>query len=188
LTCVHGACGIAGDKLCKGGERCRQSTGLCRVTCRADGSCCPAGQACVDPGVLSANFGCDTSANAPCGDNGDGTFGACCSNFNERCVNGECVPKDDCPTRGLSTQGLCCPKPEQLCHSIGDEEFCCEDGQVCCALMDGSEICCAADRCLAPGLCCAPGAAVKCSGAWARCAPPEYQCCGEYSCLDCNSR
>ena len=166
LTYNNGACGSGDDELCAGNERCRQSTGLCCPKCRADGNCCPVGQACINPGLLSANSCCDSSANTPCGENGDGTFSECCANFNERCVGGECVPKVDCPNRRLSAAGVCCPNGP-ACGGV-----CCGDGEACClGVCQGEDApCCGAGGTFCPGL------------TRPYCAPPGQVCCGDYTC------
>jgi hypothetical protein len=137
LTCNNGACGSGDDALCKDHERCRQSTGICCAKCLANESCCPVGRTCINPGALSPNSCCDTSINTACGHNGDGTFRKCCSNFNERCVNNECVPKDECPTGRLTIEGVCCPFGPP-CNGVccGENEECsvddvCENPFVC---------------------------------------------------------
>jgi hypothetical protein len=157
LECVNGACGVPNDEFCDSDQLCRSSTGLCCPKC-LDDRCCPAGSACINPGILSPNACCDESANVPCGNNGDGTFRECCSKFNERCVAGECVPKDE----GGEDE---CPNGQPMC---GDE--CCNAGEECCSdvclgqgtaicTMDGwcpwdvGHACCGTAGC-ADGLCC----------------------------------
>jgi hypothetical protein len=88
--------------------------------------------------------------------------GECCE-ADEACRNGRCEPKEGC----------------------GDGPAC-GAGETCCRLKDGSAVCCAEGRCLEPGLCCAVGAVVRCSGQAAHCAPPDNVCCGEYSCPNCD--
>jgi hypothetical protein len=83
-------------RLLPGGQKCQGRTNTCCKPCKGD-QCCPAGETCIDPGVFAPNSCCNTSSNTPCGDNGDGTFQACCSNANEECCNGECVTKGACP-------------------------------------------------------------------------------------------
>ena len=189
LTCTNGACGIADDKLCPGGERCRRSTGICCLKCRADGSCCPVGQACINPGVLSANFCCDTSVNTPCGDNGDGAFSACCSNFNERCVNGECVPKDECAGRGRAGKdGLCCGAGLKVCPGL-NAPYCAPDDRACCGeyTCDVNEECCdpQSNVCCEPGRCvgktCCPSDSVICGD---ECCEYGERCCGGVCCTE----
>ena len=191
LTCANGACGIGDDALCPNGQRCRQSTGVCCPKC-LDGQCCPVGSTCINPGLLSANSCCDNRVNTPCGSNGDGTFRECCSSFNEACVNDTCVPKDECAGRQLAAGETCCSQPEQTCRNADGTSHCCSGDQVCCK-ADGTnhyqsnDVCCDPGRCLAPGVCCAPDAELKCPGPYAHCAPPDNVCCGEYSCPDCST-
>jgi hypothetical protein len=191
LTCANGACGIADDQLCEDQERCRQSTGLCCPKCVND-RCCSTSQACIDPGALSANFCCDRSNNTPCGDNGDGTFSECCSNFNERCVNGECVPKDECPTRGRAGKaGLCCAEGTKVCPGLNDPycapenqaccgEYTCDVGEDCCDPQNN--ICCEQGRCL--GKLCCPSDQIICGS---ECCDYGDVCCGGVCCsnFDC---
>jgi hypothetical protein len=127
LECVNGACGVPNDDFCPADHHCRPSTGLCCAKC-LDDQCCPAGSACINPGALSANSCCNASLNTACGDNGDGTFRECCSNLSEQCVNGECVPKQDC-AGALSAQGVCCPFGPP-CNGVccGENEICGVDG------------------------------------------------------------
>jgi hypothetical protein len=96
------------------------------------------------------------------GDQGPKCSDVCCDP-DEECRNGQCRTKEGC----------------------GDGPTCAAD-QTCCRLIDGTSVCCDAGRCLEPGLCCAPDAVVKCSGQFAHCAPPDYVCCGEWSCANCS--
>ena len=110
-TCRDGACNAPDDTLCPEGQRCSPSTGICCPACQSDGSCCPVGSICIDPGPFSANFCCDTELFDFCGGNGDGTFKTCCARDTHRCLNDQCVPKGECP------DGM------KLCPG-GDEPFC----------------------------------------------------------------
>jgi hypothetical protein len=178
LTCNNGACSSGDDKLCKDSERCRQSTGLCCAKCRDDDSCCPVGQTCIDPGPLSANFCCDTSINTACGHKGDGIFNECCSNFSERCVNNECVPKDECPTGRLTIEGVCCPFGPP-CNGVccGEDEICGVDG-VC-----ENPFVCPRPFCSNRGLiCCPPNSftdTAYCCSAGAECRNTTFGCSSE---------
>jgi hypothetical protein len=196
LTCINGACGLPDDNLCPSGERCRNSTGLCCLKCLSDDRCCQVGHACIDPGALSANFCCDTANNTPCGSNGDGTFAACCSNFNETCDANECKPKSECPPRRLSTEGICCPHGP-ACGGVccGEDEECCggdctKNMKLCpgetrpyCATLDreccGDYTCDVGEECCNPhgNICCAPG---RCVGP--QCCPGDQVICGDECC------
>jgi hypothetical protein len=141
LECINGACGIPNDDFCPEDHQCRGESGGCCATCLENGQCCPATSACINPGLLSNNFCCHTAGNTPCGDNGDGTFRECCSNFNEECVAGECVPKPSCEG-DLTALGQCCP-PEKF--SCGEQccdietEACSVEG--CCGLTEDQTVC-----------------------------------------------
>jgi hypothetical protein len=173
LTCINGACGSGDDELCEDNERCRQSTGLCCVKCRKGDSCCPVGRACIDPGLLSENSCCDTSVNTPCGDNGDGTYSACCSNFNEQCVAGECVPKSDCTGRGGKAE-LCCNSDSRVCPGI-TRPYCAPENQACC----GDFTCGEGEDCCDPATnhCCEKG---RCLGK--ACCSSDHVICGDECC------
>ena len=163
--CVDGACcpneRLCGDRCCPEGHRC--TSGRC---CRVCGdACCGAGKACVDGGVLGDTFCCDETANTPCGDNGGGTYDACCSNANEECCDGECVPKGECCRDGQrNAAGVCCPPREEPCDGR-----CCMEGLVCCH-----------GDCLHPDTrCCAPGTDICFGGGEEWCCPEDAFCCNK---------
>ena len=186
LECVNGACGVPNDAFCSSDERCRSSTGLCCPKC-LDDQCCPAGSACINSGLLSPNSCCDQSANEPCGDNGDGTFRECCSGFNERCSNGECVPKEEgeeCPNGQPVCGDRCCGAAEECCGNVCQHQgtaICAKDGwcattagQACCGTGDcANDPCClfSADEACCPsmtstgalGTTCCPGGHDQCA-------------------------
>lgn len=173
LVCANGTCGIPSNDRCADNEICRPATGTCCAEC-LDGRCCRAGEVCIDPGAFAANSCCDTERNTPCGSNGDGTFAQCCSNRNEECCGGECVPKGECCRGGRRAGGSCCPpntiscgndccdSRTQRCHEGQCRETCstnttytspCDDGvnHWCCrpefstcCYMSGNPHCCRA--------------------------------------------
>jgi hypothetical protein len=169
LECVNGACGIPNDDFCPDGQKCRSGNGVCCPACVND-KCCPAGSACINPGLFSDNFCCDMVRNTPCGRNSDGTFRQCCSTFNERCVDGECVPKETCEG-DLTAQGLCCPEGTVACAGLSGP-FCAPAGHTCCgdASCDESQVCCDPSQsvCCAKGSCaegqCCTGGRTVCDG------------------------
>jgi hypothetical protein len=153
LECANGACGIPNDDFCPQDHQCRGGNGVCCPTC-VNGECCPAGSACINPGPFNANSCCDRVLNIPCGDRGDGTFRECCSGFNERCVDGECVPKEACEG-DFTAQGLCCQNGQTACNGL-----CCETGRCtavgCCPqpLKICGDDCCEEDETCCGGVCC----------------------------------
>jgi hypothetical protein len=190
LECANGACGVPNDDFCDDGEICRSSTGICCPLCSNE-QCCAVGERCINPGLLSPNFCCDAGLNEPCGDNGDGTYRECCSRRSERCHEGQCVPKDECPT-GLAAEGLCCPDGRPPCPgkpgSDGpfcrpqQHESCCGDTscnalQDCCDPDEG--VCCTRGRC-AEGRCCTGNREI-CAG---KCCPFGQICCGSECCSE----
>lgn len=185
-TCRDGACNAPADTLCGEDQRCRPSTGICCPSCQSDGSCCPVGSICINPGPFSTNFCCDTELFDACGANGDGTFKTCCGRDTHRCLNDRCVPKGECP------DGM------KLCPG-GDEPFCAREDFECCGAdscntfqecCDASkDLCCVKGRCTGGRCCpkepaewipcgnecCNPASEVCCGGA---------TCCSPFSCVD----
>jgi hypothetical protein len=161
-TCRDGACNAPADTLCPEGQRCRPSTGICCPTCQSDGSCCPVGSICIDPGPFSTNFCCDTELFDFCGGNGDGTFKSCCARDTHRCLNDQCVPRGECP------DGM------KLCPG-GDQSFCASEDFSCCGNNACNTLneCCDAEE----GLCCVKG---LCAGGM--CCTGNREICGNQCC------
>jgi hypothetical protein len=202
-TCVNGepcpndrACG---DVCCGDGQSCDLATQTCCPHCLND-ACCPSTHACVNPGLFSANFCCDARVNTPCG-GGNGTFAACCSNANEECCDGECVPIGECCATGfgLTASNLCCqegPACGDACCGTNEEcrdEVCvprddCPEGQTMCPDgWDGFTCCGSSEQCC--NNTCIPAAEECCEGVQCQgeCCAPEQVCCDEGCCTACGA-
>jgi hypothetical protein len=133
---ANGSCGVPSDDRCADGQLCRPSTGICCPVCVNDG-CCGVAEACINPGLLSANFCCDTRANTPCGGKGNGTFTECCSNLTEECCGDTCVPRGTCSNHCANNTVYTEPCVE------GADKWCCRPSySVCCRDSDGDPHCC----------------------------------------------
>ena len=200
FRCRNGRCAAPSAELCDDDEICRVETGICCPKC-VSGRCCPIGERCIDPGPFSANFCCNEELNEPCGHNGDGTFGQCCSKANEKCCDGECVPMDQpcCPAGRTVCGGTCvdtktdasncgacgvrcrsgCQRCENgTCVTTGP---CCQPGEIDCGTR------CLNPRGTDPFNC--GGCGVKCGscehcdyGTCRRLCAPGWDCCGSASC------
>jgi hypothetical protein len=109
---------VCNGACCAEGTTCDRKKGTCCQPCTA-GRCCRNGETCIDPGLFGANFCCDTRLNTPCGDNGDGTHAYCCSNANEKCCDGECIPDNQpcCAGRRRANAEACCPPGTETCEA-----------------------------------------------------------------------
>lgn len=132
---ANGSCGVPSDDRCADGQLCRPSTGICCPVC-INGGCCGVAEACVNPGLLSDNFCCDTHANTPCGRRSDGAFAECCSNLTEVCCGDTCVPKGECRNCANNTVYTV------PCVEGGDSWCCRPSFSVCCRDSDGDPHCC----------------------------------------------
>ncbi len=102
--CANGECG---NGIVEPGEECdlgssNNATGLCNLSCQAQGTCTQAGTPCVDPGECPLGEGCcgDGSTTAPDEECDDGNFdgGDCCLNDCTESLSAVCVPP--CPNIG----------------------------------------------------------------------------------------
>ena len=135
---ANGSCGVPSDARCAEGQLCRPATGMCCPVC-VGGGCCGVAEACINPGLLSDNFCCDTRVNTPCGSNGNGVFSECCSNLTEECCGDTCVPKGTCSNHCASNTVYTEPCVE------GADKWCCRPSySVCCRDSDGDPHWCAA--------------------------------------------
>ena len=161
-TCRNGACNVPDDRYCSEDQRCQPGVGICCPICQSDGSCCPVGSICINPGPFSANFCCDTDFNDFCGSNGDGTHTECCPRDTHVCLNDQCVRRGECPDGW------------KLCPG-GDHSFCAPEDFTCC----GSDACNTFQECCnaEEGLCCLKGI---CAGG--KCCTGDREICGNQCC------
>jgi Stigma-specific protein, Stig1 len=147
----------------------------CPVTCgHGLGSCCDAGEACLDP----TNHVCCAEGLVPCngiscchpGDTclSDGT---CCPGGQATCLNVCCQPGEAC-----QNNSVCCPPSQAVCLSA-----CCQPGEVCnngqccpTGKVCGPNCCDALDDCIdaGRGVCCG-GLNKPCNGT---CCGPDDEC------------
>jgi hypothetical protein len=174
-TCRNGACNVPDDRYCEEGQRCMPGVGVCCPVCQSDGSCCPVGSICINPGPFSANFCCETDFNDFCESNGDGTFRSCCPRETHVCLNDQCVRRGECPD-GMKA----CPKRTGGSWCVPEDFTCCGNNacnthQECC---DASkDICCLKGIC-AGGKCCTGNREI-CEG---QCCDFGKVCCGDTCC------
>jgi hypothetical protein len=110
-SCQSGQCSVPEDVRCPTGFRCQAETGDCCPVCQAE-SCCPAGDACIDP-PAGERYCCNTASSTPCARNDDGTYGDCCSNATEKCCEAlnTCIPKTEC----CPGEPGCCTSAQEKC-------------------------------------------------------------------------
>jgi hypothetical protein len=152
-------CGNAGDccpppHLCLGQTCCNPPSTVC------GSACCDESSTCVD---ATSSLCCASLTSVVCGSK-------CCDGTTQRCVSGECCP------RNSACGSACCPPGETCTNPNTGTCSPCPQGQVACKPMEGS-----------PGICCAQGENC-CAGPPAVCCsdPTQQSCCGSPT-VQCHS-
>lgn len=204
-SCQDGECAAGSPpdcevcNACSGGD-CQpvDSDSGCATVC-CNGSCCGAGEECVDNACqstcLEAQDPCQVNsqccqtpptscapANPNCYATGTDPFNQCCHDTNESCGN-DC----DCCALQLCEDGTCCKvaggscsSESECCDGIGDQT--CFNGR-CCVLeghtCEGPDDCCA-------GMCGPDGFCQGCLGLQQACEADDNQCCQDQEATSCD--